>query len=146
MSSLFLRWIITLRWLCVCEDNWMLLEYEGGENYGTHCGNEGKRTMVMIMCKSGETTVFSPPVRRLIDKYKHGKKTAIKVARGFYSAVFIKCTESIAVMFKCQILLMHYFKELSYLSIEINKVWKKVFCNVSFLYWLISPRINDCIL
>jgi len=44
--------------LCVCEDNWMLLEYEGGETYGTHCGNEGKRTLVMITCKSGETTVY----------------------------------------------------------------------------------------
>ena len=43
----------------VSEDDWILLEYESGEAFHSHCGNEGKRTMVMIMCKRGETTVFS---------------------------------------------------------------------------------------
>lgn len=36
--------------------NWLMLEYEGGETFHTHCTNEEKRTMVMIMCKPGETT------------------------------------------------------------------------------------------
>jgi len=44
------------------EDNWILLEYEGGETFRTHCTNEGKRTIVMITCKAGETEVFSPPI------------------------------------------------------------------------------------
>lgn len=37
-------------------NNWILLEYEGGESFHSHCTNENKRTVVMIMCKSGETT------------------------------------------------------------------------------------------
>jgi len=41
------------------EDNWILLEYEGGESFHSHCANEDKRTVVMIMCKTGETTVMS---------------------------------------------------------------------------------------
>lgn len=32
--------------------NWVSLEYESGEGYGTHCGNEGRRTLIMITCKS----------------------------------------------------------------------------------------------
>jgi len=45
--------------LFVSEDNWILLEYEGGERFHSHCTGEDKRTIVMITCKSGETTVLS---------------------------------------------------------------------------------------
>lgn len=35
-------------------DDWLMLEYEFGDPYGHHCGQEGKRTIVMITCVPGE--------------------------------------------------------------------------------------------
>jgi cation-dependent mannose-6-phosphate receptor len=36
-------------------NNWILLEYEGGGNYHSSCGQENKRTNIMITCNPRET-------------------------------------------------------------------------------------------
>ena len=38
-------------------DNWVSLEYEGGDPYHTFCKKEGKRTIIMITCLSGKSGV-----------------------------------------------------------------------------------------
>jgi len=35
--------------------NWMLLEYNGGDNYGTHCGKEERRANIFITCNKKQT-------------------------------------------------------------------------------------------
>ncbi|KAI8747634.1 cation-dependent mannose-6-phosphate receptor-like isoform X1 [Biomphalaria glabrata] len=30
--------------------DWILLEYQGGEGYGSHCGKEARRSLIMITC------------------------------------------------------------------------------------------------
>lgn len=35
--------------------NWISLEYEGGDTYGSHCESEERRTIVMITCSPGVT-------------------------------------------------------------------------------------------
>jgi len=35
----------------------VLLEYEGGQNYGEHCGGESRRTLIMMICSPGEKQV-----------------------------------------------------------------------------------------
>ncbi|ELU12794.1 hypothetical protein CAPTEDRAFT_127669 [Capitella teleta] len=35
--------------------NFISLEYESGDEYSTHCKNEPRRSIIMIICKEGET-------------------------------------------------------------------------------------------
>jgi Mannose-6-phosphate receptor len=38
-------------------DDWIILEYEGGDPFHNHCTKENRRAVIMIMCKKGETVV-----------------------------------------------------------------------------------------
>ena len=37
--------------------NWVKLEYREGDNYHSHCGSEGRRTVVLIICDPARTQV-----------------------------------------------------------------------------------------
>lgn len=38
-------------------DNWVMLKYNGGEHYKTHCNNSKRATVTMIICDTHHTVV-----------------------------------------------------------------------------------------
>ncbi len=70
--SMFQKFIFTLLSYVLCKPytlsyeafsssfsaTWIMLEYNGGDKYGTHCRNENRSASIMITCTPGEIEVF----------------------------------------------------------------------------------------